>query len=46
MTTMDFWYELVSREPESLNEETSELLRDAEEVLRVPAAEQADEDDE
>jgi hypothetical protein len=46
MTVMDFWYELASREPEGLNEEAVALLRDAEEVLRVPAAEQADEDDE
>jgi len=46
MTTMDFWYDLAIREPADLNEEAGELLRDAEEVLRLPAAEQADEDDE
>jgi hypothetical protein len=45
MTTMDFWYELAIREPESLNEEAEALLRDAEEVL-PPPAEQTDEDDE
>ena len=46
MAVMDFWYELASREPECLNEEAEALFRDAEEVLRVPAAEHADEDDE
>ena len=46
MTAMELWYDLASREPESLNEEAEALLRDAEEALRAPAAEPADEDDE
>ena len=46
MTTMDFWYDLASREPVHLNEEVTHLLRQAEEVLRTPRAEPADEDDE
>ena len=45
MTTMEFWYDLAIREPEDLNEEATERLREAEEVL-FPAAEQADEPDE
>jgi hypothetical protein len=43
---MDFWYELARREPDSLTEEADALRRDAEKVLRVPPAEQAEEDDE
>jgi hypothetical protein len=46
MMTMDFWYDLASREPGDLNEESAHLLREAEKVLRLPLAEQADEDDE
>lgn len=46
MTTMDFWYDRAMREPLALNEEATELLREADEVLRSSAAEQADEDDE
>ncbi|HEU4368197.1 MAG TPA: hypothetical protein VFV05_08235 [Methylomirabilota bacterium] len=46
MTTMDFWYDLAIREPADLNEEAAELLRDAEAALRLPAAQQTDEDDE
>jgi hypothetical protein len=46
MTTMDFWYDLASREPAGLNEEATHLLREAEEVLGPSASEQAEEDDE
>jgi hypothetical protein len=47
MTTMDFWYDLASREPVHLNEEATRLLRQAEEeALRIPRAEPPDEDDE
>lgn len=46
MATMDFWYDLAMREWADLNEETTALLREAEEALRLPAAEQANEDDE
>jgi hypothetical protein len=46
MMTMDFWYDLASREPADLNQESTHLLREAEEMLRLPLSEQADEDDE
>jgi hypothetical protein len=46
MMTMDFWYDMASREPGGLNEEATHLLREAEEALRLPLAEQPDEDDE
>jgi hypothetical protein len=42
---MDFWYDLASREPAGLNEEATHLLREAEEVLGAPSAEEAEEDD-
>jgi hypothetical protein len=45
MTTMDFWYDLASRERGDLNEEATHLLREAE-TLRLPPPEPADEDDE
>ena len=45
MMTMDFWYDLASRGPDDLNEESTHLLREAEEVLRLPLSEDADEDD-
>lgn len=46
MTTMDFWYDLASREPADLNHEALYLLREAEDRLRLPASEYADDDDE
>jgi hypothetical protein len=46
MTTMDFWYDMAIRESADLNEEATELLREAEEMLGPPAPEQADEDEE
>ena len=42
---MDLWYELAIREMGDLNEEASEILREAEEKLLVPA-DDADEEDE
>src|SRR5688572_8966101 len=45
MMTMDFWYDLASRGPGDLNEQATHLLREAEEVLRLPRSEDADEDD-
>jgi len=42
---MDLWYELAIREMGDLNEEASEILREAEETLLVPA-DDADEEDE
>jgi len=45
MMTMDFWYDLASRGPGDLNEQATHLLREAEEVLRLPLSEDADEDD-
>ena len=46
MMTMDFWYDMASREPGGLNEEATHLLREAEETLRLPLSQHADEDDE
>jgi hypothetical protein len=46
MTTMDFWYDLASRGPADLNQEATHLLREAEDRLRLPASEHADDDDE
>ena len=46
MMTMDFWYDLASREARDLNEQATHLLREAEESLRLPLPEHADEDDE
>ena len=42
---MDLWYELAIREMGDLNEEASEILREAEKTLLVPA-DDADEEDE
>ena len=42
---MDLWYELAIREMGDLNEEATEILREAEEKLLVPA-DDADEEDE
>lgn len=46
MTTMDLWYDLASRGPADLNLEITDLLHEAEEALRLAAAEQAEEEDE
>jgi hypothetical protein len=46
MTTMDFWYERAIREMADLNEEATELRREAEETLALPSVEHADEEDE
>jgi hypothetical protein len=46
MTMMDFWYERAIRELADLNEEATELRREAEETLSLRSAEQADEDEE
>jgi len=42
---MDLWYELKIREMGDLNEEATEILKEAEETLLVPA-DNADEEDE
>ncbi len=46
MTTMDFWYDRKLYEMADLNEEATELRREAEEALPIPSAEQADQEDE
>jgi hypothetical protein len=43
---MDIWYELAIREMGDLHEEATAMLKDAETALRVPSADEADEDDE
>jgi hypothetical protein len=43
---MDLWYELAIRELGDLNEEATEILKDAEAALLVPSADEADDDDE
>lgn len=45
MTTMDFWYARAIYEMADLNEEATELRREAEDALPVPSAEQPDEED-
>jgi len=45
MATMDFWYERAIREITDLNEEATELRREAA-ALELAAAEQPDEEDE
>jgi hypothetical protein len=44
MATMDFWYERAIREMADLNEEATELLRDAEATLALPGEQTDDED--
>ena len=39
--SMDFWYELAIRELGDLNEEATEILKDAETALLVPSADEA-----
>ncbi len=46
MTMMDFWYDRAIYEMADLNEEATELRREAETALPFLPAEQADEDDE
>jgi hypothetical protein len=46
MTMMDFWYDRAIYEMADLNEEATELRRDAGEELPPPSIEQADEEDE
>jgi hypothetical protein len=46
MTTMDFWYDRMIYEMADLNEEATELRRDAGESLPLPPAEQTDEENE
>lgn len=44
---MEIWYELAVRElMGDLNEEATEILKDAETALLVPSADEAEEDDE
>jgi hypothetical protein len=43
---MDFWYELAIRELGDLNEEATEILKDAETALLVPSADEAEDEDE
>jgi hypothetical protein len=43
---MDIWYELAIRELGDLNEEATEILRDAETALLVPTAEEPEDEDE
>src|SRR5512145_1626959 len=45
MTMMDFWYDRAIYEMADLNEEATELRRDAAETLGPPAFEQADQED-
>jgi hypothetical protein len=40
---MDIWYQLAIRELSDLNEEASEILREAEEASLVPAEDPEDE---
>ena len=42
---MDLWYELKIREMGDLNEEATEILKEAEEALLVPADDTDEEDD-
>jgi hypothetical protein len=46
MTMMDFWYDRAIYEMADLNEEATELRREAAEALPLPAGEQADEEGE
>jgi hypothetical protein len=46
MTMMDFWYDRAIYEMADLNEEATELRREAEAALPFLPAEQADEEDE
>jgi hypothetical protein len=45
MTMMDFWYDRAIYEMADLNEEATELRRDAAEALGPAAFEQADQED-
>ena len=42
---MDIWYELAIRELGDLNQEATEILKDAERALLVPPPDEADEED-
>ena len=42
---MDLWYELKIREMGDLNEEATEILKEAEQALLVPADDTDEEDD-
>ena len=46
MAAMDFWYDRAIRELADLNEEASELRRQAEETLPLPPSQAADEEGE
>ena len=46
MATMDFWYERAIREMADLNEEATELRREAEDTLALSSAEETYEEDE
>lgn len=46
MTMMDFWYDRAIYEMADLNEEATELRREAEAALPFLPAEQSDEDNE
>jgi hypothetical protein len=46
MATMDFWYERAIREITDLNEEATELRREAAEALEMSTAEHPDDQDE
>jgi len=46
MATMDFWYERAIREITDLNEEATELRREAAEALEMSTAERPDDQDE
>jgi hypothetical protein len=46
MAVMDFWYDRAMRELADLNEEATELRREAEQTLPLPPAQHADEEDE
>ena len=45
MTMMDFWYERAIYEMADINEEATELRREAAETLPSPAVDQADQED-